>query len=86
MSEEHQAVIRRIVELSKAIGWQAGVGSMETAGSIVSYLHEHPEDTAKLMDGTLSVLDWPDGWHARGCLSWHGMDGKIHHPASRIEQ
>lgn len=74
------AVITRIVELSEAIAWQAGVGGMETAGSIVSYLHEHPEDLPKLMDGTLSVIDWPMGWHMHGCLSWHGQDGKIYRP------
>jgi hypothetical protein len=79
-------VIARIVHDSQLIAWQAGVGGMETAGSIVSYLHEHPEDIPKLMDGTLSVLDWPTRWHMHGCLSWHGADGKLHHPASRIEQ
>jgi hypothetical protein len=75
-----QQVIARIVELSQAVGWQAGVGAMETAGSIVSYLHKHPDDLPKLMDGTLSVFDWPVGWHEHGCLSWQGMNGKVFHP------
>lgn len=82
MTDEATAreVIARIVEISEAIAFQAGVGGMETAGSIVSYLARHPDQIAPLLDGTLSVLDWPPGWHAHGILTWHGVDGKIHRP------
>lgn len=85
-TEAARDVIERIVKLSQALAWQAGVGGMETAGSIVSYLHEHPEDMPKLMDGTLSVLDWPMRWHMHGCLSWHGQDGKLFFPIERETQ
>lgn len=77
---ESKTVIDRIVELSEAIAWQAGVGGMETAGSIVSYLADRPEHIPALMAGKLSVLDWPIGWHEHGRLTWHGMDGRIHKP------
>jgi len=73
-------VIARIVEMSQAIAWQAGVGGMETAGSIVSYLASHPEQIEPLMAGTLSLTDWPDRHHMHGVLSWHGADGKIYSP------
>jgi hypothetical protein len=74
------AVIAQIVEYAEAIAWQAGVGGMETAGSIVSYLAAHPDQIDLLMSGKLSVLDWPVGWHEHGRLSWHGQDGKIYDP------
>ena len=35
--------IETIAKMAHAIGWQAGVGGMETAGGIVSYLAQHPE-------------------------------------------
>lgn len=73
-------VIARIAEAAQTIAYHAGVGGMETAGSIVSYLNEHPDDLAKLVDGTLSVIDWPDRWHMHGCLSWHGQDGRVFTP------
>lgn len=73
-------VIQRIAEAAEAIGWQAGVGAMETAGSIVSYLAAHPEDLPKLMDGTLSVIDWPDRWHIHGVLTWQNAEGKVFTP------
>lgn len=75
-----ERVIARIVEVSQAISCQAGVGGMETAGSIVSYIAEHPDQIEPLMAGNLSVLNWPMRWHMHGCLTWHGQDGKIHSP------
>lgn len=74
-----QQVIERIATVSAAIGWQANVGAMETAGSIVSYLARHPEKIDEFMNGG-SVMDWPATWHRDGNLTWHGMDGKIHNP------
>lgn len=81
MSEEETArsVIACIAQAAQQIGWQAGVGGMETAGSIVSYLARNPDKIAAFLAGD-SVLDWPIGWHEQGCLSWHGTDGKIHEP------
>lgn len=72
-----QAVIDHIAEAAIAIGWQAGVGAMEIAGSIISYLAEHPERTADFMSGKTSVLDWPIGWHEHGCLTWQAMNGRV---------
>lgn len=72
-------VIAKIVEAAEAIAWQAGVGGMETAGSIVSYLAQHPEQVDNFLAGG-STHEWPVGWHTHGCLTWHGMDGKIWSP------
>lgn len=76
-----RAVIQRIAEAAEAVGWQAGVGGMETAGSIVSFLAAHPEHVEAFMAGG-SVLDWPVGWHEQGKLTWHGQDGKVYDPAT----
>lgn len=77
---ESGSVIAKIVQYAEAIARHAGVGSMETAGSIVSYLATHPDQIEPFMAGKVSVLDWPVGWHEHGCLTWHGQDGKIYGP------
>ena len=77
-------VIQRIAKASATFAHHAGVGGMETAGSIVSFLAANPHRIPDFMAGG-SIIDWPIGWHTAGCLSWHGMDGKIHHPAE-LEQ
>lgn len=81
------ATIQRIAAIAEDTAWQAGVGSMETAGSFISYLAVHPEQVEGFLSGADSCVDWPSKWHIHGCLSWHGMDGKIHRPedASAIE-
>lgn len=73
------SLLHHIASISRAIGQQAGVGAMETAGSIVSFLTANPHYLDGFMT-TGSVMDWPVGWHSSGCLTWHGMDGKIHWP------
>lgn len=73
-------VIKAIANAAEAMAWQAGVGGMETAGSIVSYLARHPELIDDFISGKTSIIDWPLGWHTHGSLTWHGMDGKIHRP------
>lgn len=77
---EPEAVIARIALVAEAIGMQAGVGAMETAGGIISFLAARPEHVGDFISGKTSVLDWPPDWHELGCLSWHGNDGKIYHP------
>lgn len=71
--------IERIAAAARAIGFQAGVGGMETAGSIVSFLAANPQHIDSFMAGG-SVLDWAPNWHNAGCLTWHGADGRIHQP------
>lgn len=70
-------VIERIANIAETIAAQAGVGGMETAGSIVSFLAEHPERIDGFFSGADCVLDWPIGWHEQGRLTWHAMNGKI---------
>lgn len=73
------AFIEHVAKASEMIAWQAGVGGMETAGSIISYLAENPEALADFME-TGSIMDWPAGWHTHGRLTWHGMNGKLCSP------
>lgn len=73
-------VIQRIAEQSQVFAWQAGVGGMETAGSIVSFLAKHPDKIEAFLSGTESIMDWPMGWHEHGLLTWHGQNGKIYSP------
>jgi hypothetical protein len=70
--------IEHLVKVSEAVGWQAGVGGLETAGGIVSYLAEHPGDLEPFMIG--GYFELPSGHHEHGKLSWHGMNGKIVFP------
>ena len=72
-------LILQIAQAAHAIGWQAGVGGMETAGGIVSYLAAHPEQIDTFMQNG-STFDLPEDWFSNGCLTWHAMNGKIVHP------
>ncbi len=73
-----QEVLRKIADVASAVAQQAGVGGMETAGSIVSYLASHPDDLEPFMNG--GWFELPDMHHRVGCLSWQGSDGKVWTP------
>jgi hypothetical protein len=80
MSEEITAFVRQVAQSAHAISLQAGVGGMETAGAIISYLAAHPEHIATFMENG-STIDLPDDWIDGGCLTWHAANGKIVHPS-----
>lgn len=70
--------IAYVARVSEAMSQQAGVGGMETAGQIISYLAKHPDKLdAFLNEG---VFGWPMDWLENGCLTWHAQNGKIVHP------
>jgi hypothetical protein len=73
------AVIARIAEIAEAFGAQAGVGAMETAGGIISYLAEHPRDIEPCL--RFGIFELPSDWLERGGLTWHAQNGKVVHPA-----
>lgn len=77
-----EQVIERIAQVARDVGWQAGVGAMETAGSIVSFLSANQQYTQAFMAGE-SVIGWPVLWHKHGSLTWQGMDGKVHQPGEQ---
>lgn len=69
------AFIAYVADVSDAVAAQAGVGGMETAGAVISYLAKHPEKLGAFRaDGFFAL---PIDMHAHGCLSWHAMNGKI---------
>lgn len=70
-----QAIIDFIAEHADSLATSAGVGALETAGSFVSYLHEHPEDLEPFINGGYREL--PDNWRLEGALCWQGKDGLI---------
>jgi hypothetical protein len=74
-----QEVIERIAAVASAFGWQAGVGAMETAGSIIGYLAENPRDLEPFMNG--GVMELPANWFERHSLTWHDSEGKVRDPA-----
>lgn len=75
-------VIERIATIAETFAGQAGVGGMETAGSLISYLAEHPRDIEPLL--RFGVFELPLDWHMHGRLSWHGKDGKLFWPAEAL--
>lgn len=81
-NENSFRVIARIAQVSRMIGMQAGVGGMETAGSIVSYLARHPDQIDAFVEGDVSPVDWPSRWLVDGCLSWHAKNGDVVFPHS----
>lgn len=74
-----RAVIDRIADLSEALGEQAGVGGMETAGHLISYLNEQPIHLEALLRG--GVFELPQNWIERGTLTYHANNGRIVDPA-----
>ncbi len=70
--------IAYVAKVSEAMAIQAGVGGMETAGGIISYLAKHPDKLDAFLDE--GVFGFPDDWLFGGCLTWHGQNGKIVHP------
>ena len=75
------AIITKIARISEVIGWQAGVGGMETAGALVSYLARFPEKIPAFMADDFSVVsDLPTDWLRWGCLTWYSQDGRIIDP------
>lgn len=73
-----QEVIARIAQVAAAVGSQANVGGMETAGAILSYLAEHPRDLEPFMNG--GILEIPADFWMHGKLAWQGGDGKLYTP------
>ncbi|ALJ12622.1 hypothetical protein [Sphingopyxis macrogoltabida] len=74
-----QEVIDRIAAVATAVGEQAGVGAMETAGGIIGYLAENPRDLEPFMNG--GIFELPLDWHERHSLTWHDSKGIVRHPA-----
>ena len=73
-----RAVITSIADIAEDLGEQAGVGGMETAGQLVSYLAEHPVQLEPLLKR--GVLELPADWFERGTLTWHALDGRVIRP------
>jgi len=80
MSEEVAAFVRQVARSAYGIGLQAGVGAMETAGCIISYLAAHPEHI-ETFTANGSTIDLPDDWLDGGCLPWQAVNGNIVHPS-----
>ena len=55
-----------------------GVGGMETAGHLISYLDENPKDLEPWLNGSFAEL--PYDWIVRGSLTHQAVNGKITHP------
>jgi hypothetical protein len=71
----------RVHEIATVVGWQAGVGGVETAGQIISCLYANPEAIDRFMtegaelilDGTISAEN--------GSLTYHASNGKVVSPS-----
>lgn len=70
--------IALLAERADAFASMAGVGSMETAGHLISYLHENPRDLEPWLNG--GFMELPDNWIERGSLTYHALNGKIMSP------
>lgn len=72
--------LNKVAEVSNAIGWQAGVGGVETAGQIVSCLYANPSALDRFMiEGGELILDGTIAME-NGSLSWHASDGRVVSP------
>ncbi|HCE09751.1 MAG TPA: hypothetical protein DEQ40_14355 [Oxalobacteraceae bacterium] len=78
---QHPAdTIKYIADVAEAFADAAGVGGVETAGAIISYLAAHPDMVGNFMEDGPEFLMNVDARriHADGRLTWHrGGDGKV---------
>lgn len=75
------AFLAKVIDIAEIIASQAGVGGMETAGALISYLGRFPEKLPAFMADDFSIIsDLPTDWLQQGCLTWHGADGKLYDP------
>lgn len=73
--------LAKVAYIAEVVGWQAGVGAMETAGSLISYLARFPEKLPAFMADDFSVIsDLPSDWLTQGCLTWHARNGSVVKP------
>lgn len=70
--------IQRLAEVAEAFSGAAGVGGLETAGHLVSYLADHPEHIEPLLRHGIPEL--PPEWVEHGSLSYHARNGKVVRP------
>lgn len=63
-----ESVIEYIAKVSRAIGIQANVGAMETAGSIVSFLAANPHYLDDLGTFQWPLMGYAPGYYMRPCL------------------
>lgn len=78
-------LIEIIAEHSRKFAHAAGVGAVETAGAVISYLAENPADLEPFINGGCAELSFDPGepWLERGRLSWHSRTfGVIVHPVA----
>lgn len=70
-----QDMIELIANRASGFAQQAGVGAMETAGALLSYLADHPKDLEPFVNG--GIFELPSAWIERGSLTWQAMNGDI---------
>lgn len=80
MTEEVTAFIQYLAELSDQVGAHAGIGGLEVAGSIVSYLAAYPGQVELFLEEGIHAM--PPDMPLMGKLTFCGWDGTIHSPDS----
>ena len=73
-----ELVLERLATIAEALAHPAGVGEMESLGSIVSYLLDHPRDIEPCL--RFGVGELPEDWFDHGRLSYHAINGKVVRP------
>lgn len=76
--EAWEQVLVTVAARAAQFAHYAGVGAMETAGGLISYLIEHPRDIRPFINGGIPEI--AEDWFQRGRLTWMGTDGKVHRP------
>lgn len=67
--------IKLLADRADTFAHLVGVGGMETAGHLISYLDDNMQDLEPWMNGGFEEL--PGRWIEHGSLTHHAMNGKI---------
>lgn len=86
MTYTAEQVVRKIAEVSAAVGNGSGEGSMEIAGLIISVLKENPDLIPMFMEEGVSLFIDGIFLPENGCLSWRAKNGNVVTPKELREE
>ena len=80
--EDFARAIGFIARMAERVALDAGVGGMDIAGMIVSYLYGNPHKIPDFIQrGPALMIDDPDFNALNGGLSWNSIGGEVITPA-----
>jgi hypothetical protein len=75
-----ERIIARLADVAEGFGAEAGVGAIDAAGKLLSFLADHPGLVDDVLEQGAAAL--PADWYEHGRLRWHNADRHVWRPAA----